>query len=313
MKLDFDFFNLYDNLSDLNEGILMEADTKEFGKYKKAFVNFINGVYYDENGELQGKDSDVQGTKYAEVVKDIHDIYEIAKAYDIPTYKVDPDRPDRKVELTPEELVKEVNKVLGRSGARAISLRTKDSIEKGIKSYTVFKLAPAVLHHIDGEHDHNVGVRPYKYDTGNGKKPTYLVDLSKSDTANNLGNYVLIQARDAKSATYVHMIIHLVALVSKALGLDNPDLEKVIDAFSENIAKKNAVFTYIDKNKEKKETTSLKDFLLTSDCYGASSSTNARLTSGEEEEIPIAAVTVDDPAEEAVDVEVPVVTDSEEE
>jgi len=224
ININFDFIKLYESLEGaLSEDMFLnEASNNERGKYKKAFLNLEQGIYFEsaDSKDIHGQVSNIVGTSYADKVKDIHDIYEIAKAYKIDTTAVDPENGAVRT-LEPSELVTAINTKFKNSrkerNARIIQTR-KTVDDKGVekRSYTTFWMKSEVLHHIDGNHDNNAEVRPYTYKpTEDSKsKTTYL--FTRGDQG--LQNYLMIWAEDNKVAAKAHMLVHLLAIITAALG-----------------------------------------------------------------------------------------------
>ena len=236
--INFDFMHLYEELNGINEDTLFEGK-QERGKYKKAFLNLQKGLYYDQQGNVHGEEADVVSTKYARKVKDMHNIRDIAKAYNIPDYRVDPDTGER-TELSDSELTTAVNKAIKSETKNARVIHTHDV--DGVGSYTAFLMFPSVLHHINGVHEDNAEVRSYGYKGNNGKrKYTYLFVAGSA----NLDNYLMIEATTATNAKYAHLLVHLLALVSAAVKFNKELVLEIAKAFDGQLEGKDVKFSYI--------------------------------------------------------------------
>ena len=342
--MDFDFLHLYEELSRINEEAVLDEATGGFGRYKKAFINFLSGVYYDINdadGHPTGADprnpeakedekdtySNIQGTKYIEYADGVHDLPALMQKYKVEDHWFDEHGGQHFYDLSkPEDrrkIVQNINQKIRnefnvKNGRVIQKARSKADKEAGKVSYSVYAIAPSALHHINGEHNDDVGIKSFTYlNKNHEKKTTTLVDLRDKEHAKNLGNYVLVEAVDPSAARYVHMIIHLLAMVAKVIGVGNKNMDSIIDAFAQNIEKKHARFTIVNGKKEKIVYDKLADFLNSHECFMNPATPLERLIQNTEDDLPIAAITSKENIDDAQEVETPIeaveVNDKEEE
>ena len=246
-----DFMTWYEELSKLTESlVLTEAGSHEHGKYKKAFLNLINGLYYEKDGKtIHGNSSNVHTNKsrdagtLADIVTAINTNNETSPK--VATKTLD-DTTWTQAEATPEQTIKAVNKQLGYNNKRAI--RTKSVIDKDgneVNYYAIYNLTPSILHHVDGWHDHNANVQSFAYTetVGDDKKRKSTSVFKAGDEL--LKNYILIEADTQKNATYAHMLIHLAGIVAGAIGADNVLLGSILEAFNKQLEDKNITYTFV--------------------------------------------------------------------
>ena len=241
----------YEELSKLTESlVLTEAGSHEHGKYKKAFLNLINGLYYEKDGKtIHGNSSNVHTNKsrdagtLADIVTAINTNNETSPK--VATKTLD-DTTWTQAEATPEQTIKAVNKQLGYNNKRAI--RTKSVIDKDgneVNYYAIYNLTPSILYHVDGWHDHNANVQSFAYtETVGDDKKRKSTSVFKAGEE-NLKNYILIEADTQKNATYAHMLIHLAGIVAGAIGADNVLLGSILEAFNKQLEDKNITYTFV--------------------------------------------------------------------
>ena len=265
MKLDFDFLNLYGDLSMLNEGIILD-EAHEHGRYKKAFINFLNGAYY--NNGIQNADK-VENNRTGS--KGTIDAIAATKKIDL--------KIDDQTDLEYKDKVKKVNDRLKNSRQRAIPTHKEIIDGEEVQGFTVFNIKPSVLHHINGEHGDNIT-------NIKGTQRTSLVVYDPKNPASldkAIGNYALIRANSVRNAAQAHKLVHLLAMISDALrGLDDSNnvILNIAKTFEKTLADKEVTFNYIDSAGKVQRDKTFVDFILAT-TWGNTKSTNALLTEHE--------------------------------
>ena len=215
--MDFEFISLYEELAEINEeATLLEGD---YGGYKKAFLNFVNGLYYvkyekDETEKRVKKaNKQISNTNLAPVSTKISgkmSSKELADKAEINKKEFNA-KTDTLTDRSDKDLVHLFNKsVAARQVATYSGTRMNDETEQEEKVYAVYERYPSVLHHMNANHEDNAILRSYSY---NGKSTAVF-----SATDPKLFNYVLITASTPNQAKYGHMLIHLAALIIAAIG-----------------------------------------------------------------------------------------------
>ena len=254
MNYETDFMKLYESLLSINEDtILSEAGKHEHGKYKKAFLNLINGLYYDSNANtFVGNQDNVHNTK-VKVGGTLQDMIKYVNDTDPANPKVPENTIDAKTDtvepLSDEQKISLVNRRL-KSGQRAIATKkVVDDSGNEVNYYSVYELTPSILHHVNGEHDDNAFVKGYRYeDTVDHKQKYTSVFVSGNST---LTNYILITAKTNKAATYAHMLIHILGMIAGAIGVNNAEITNIAKAFDNQLTPETTFYFIEDINSMK--------------------------------------------------------------
>jgi hypothetical protein len=232
MNFDFDFFNMYDNLGMLNEHVVLTEG--DYGKYKKAFLNFINGLYYDANNKISDATLAPRTTK----ISTAKAASELAGDANVNTTETNFETGSQQ-ERSPRDIVRAVNRSIPKNQV-ALYSKKRVNPETGEKEnlYTVYNKYPSILHHMNADHSDNAIVKGYTYtDPNNGEKTRTSVFFADDP---KLYNYVLITANQQSQAKYGHMMIHLLAMIIASVGsMDTDLLDKIIGALDAALTNNN--------------------------------------------------------------------------
>ena len=262
MMIETDFMKIYEELAGINEDALL-TEAHEHGKYKKAFINFLNGAYYD-NGIQNAEKVENNRTGSRGTIDSIA----ADKKIDINI--------DDETELEYKDKVKKVNDRLKNNRQRAIPTHKEIVNGETVQGFTVFNIKPSVLHHINGEHSDNITKIK-------GTNKTTLVDMTNG-LDDKIGNYALIRASSPRNASQAHKLVHLLAMISDALrNLEDSGstIMGIARTFQKTLEGKEVTFNYIDdKGKVQRDKTFVE--FVSAVTYGNSEPTNTILTKHEQ-------------------------------